>query len=325
MFERMAPNFLCNLWEINMNLIFRLLAYLFVLLAPNLASAQGDGPRTYMVVPEGTQLLSQFYFNIQGNQTADSAEVIPNGEIDVNLMVSMYTATFEVMGKQGAVFGLLPYGQIDGSLSAFGRSIGGSAHGVGDLTVGGIMGLINSASLAPQDYAAQRPTPNFGILAKVTVPTGSYDSNKTLNLGANRWAFQIGTPMAANFGKSMIDPRLTSFELFPSVTFFTDNHSPSGRASVTSQEPIYQLEAHITHNLNRALWVSLDALQVFGGETGTDGIGNNDSQNSLSIGGTMGISFTPSTFLKASYGHTVYNNEHGADGGLLRLQLGYIF
>ena len=64
------------------------------LLAPQLAVAQGDGPRTYMLVPDNTHIVSQFYIHLDGNQTATANQLIPNGDINVDLLVSMYTQTF---------------------------------------------------------------------------------------------------------------------------------------------------------------------------------------------------------------------------------------
>lgn len=289
------------------------------------ALAQGDGPRTYMLVPSGTDLLSGFYIHLDGNQTADPALLIPDSEIDIDLAVAMYTKTFGLGGKQGAVFAILPYGEVEGSLGAFGQTLSGSADGLGDLTLGGIMGLINSPDLPALEYGQHAAMPNLAVLAKLTLPTGTYDPDKTLNMGANRWALQFGFPMAAYIGDSMVDPRLTSFELFPSATFFSENEdSGSGNSSAT-QDVLYKIEGHITHNLNKSLWVSLDAERIFGGETNTNGNGNDNAQNSFALGGTVSYAFTPATFVKASYGQTVWQNSNGLDGDMLRIQFGYAF
>lgn len=295
------------------------------LLVPQLALAQGDGPRTYMLVPKDTHIVSQFYIHLEGNQTANANQLIPNGDIDVDLLVSMYTQTFELNGKQGAFFGILPYGKMEGSLSAGGSSISGSASGVGDLVLGGIFGLINSPNLSAQDYATKATTPNLGVLLKVTLPTGVYSSSKSLNMGANRWAFQVGFPMATYIGTSMVDPNLTSFELTPSATVFSDNTNPGGGVSSTSQSVLYKLEAHITHNFGHKFWASLDAEKIYGGETSTNGVKNNDVQNSFAVGMTVNYSFTPANFLKVTYGKTVQSNTTGADGSMLRVQFSHLF
>lgn len=303
---------------------FPLMASVLLGLAlPSISFAQGDGPRTYMLVPDDTTLYSVYYFHMNGNQTADPSLVIPKGDLDIDLAAAMYTQTFDIGGKQGAYFGILPYGQIDGSLSAYGRSLDGSASGFGDLTLGAILGVYNSPNLSLQDYATRPVTPNMGVLAKLTLPTGNYSSDQVLNLGSNRWSLQLGLPMAYYIGSSMVDPRLTSFELTPSVIFFSDNDNPTGGASSLSQDALFQLEAHITHNLNSDLWVSFDALQTYGGETSLDGLSNDDKQHSFAVGATVNYALNKTSFVKASYGRTVVSNESGASGNMLRIQLGF--
>lgn len=297
---------------------------MLMLLAANLlvagtALAQGDGPRAYQVVPNGTNLLSAYGLALRGNQTADAATIIQGGDIDVDLLMAQVTHSFAVAGRQAAVFGVLPYGEVSGKLKGPFNRINASTTGLGDPILGAIIGIVGPPPMTPQEFVAYQPGGYaLGALAKVTVPVGSYDEDQFLNVGSNRWALQLGTPMAWYFGESYLDPTLTTIELLPSVQFFGDNDDPRG-ASTTSQDPLLRIEAHLTRNVHKAVWVSLDGQYVYGGETSTDDRSNDDTQRAFELGGTVNVSFSLRASVKLSYGEVVSRNDEGPDGHMVRL------
>lgn len=299
---------------------------LLVLLAPLPALAQGDGPRAYQVVPNGTSILSTYGLFLRGNQTADPSSIVAGGDIDVDLALVQFTHSFALAGKQAAAFALLPYGDVSGSLELpFGNARGsGSSSGVGDVIVGTVVGLIGPPPLTLQEFVAYQPGFALGVLAKVTAPTGTYDADRFLNVGANRWALQVGVPMGWYLGKSFLDPALATIELLPSVQFYGDNTAPRG-ADTTSQEPMLRLEAHLTRNVHKAVWVSLDGLLIYGGETSTDGRDNDNKQRALELGTTVNVSFSPTASIKLSYGEVVSRNDEGPDGWMARVIASFAF
>jgi hypothetical protein len=282
------------------------------------AQAQGDGPRAYQVVPNGTNLLTAYGLWLRGNQTADGSSVIEGGDIDVDLLLLQGTHSFAVAARQAALFAVLPYGEVSGSIDSRLSKLRGSSSGLGDPIVGAIIGLIGPPPLTPQEFVAYQPGYALGALAKITVPVGEYDREKVLNVGSNRWALQLGTPMAWYFGRSFLDPALTTVELLPSVQFFGDNDDPRG-AQTTSQDPLLRIEAHVTRNLHQAVWVSLDGQYVYGGETSKDGRSNDDTQRAFELGGSVNVAFSRSAAVKFSYGEVVSRNDEGPDGYMVRL------
>ncbi len=296
---------------------------MLMLLAANLlvagpALAQGDGPRAYQVVPNGTNLLSAYGLSLRGNQTADPSSIIQGGDIDVDLLLAQVTHSFALAGKQAAVFGVLPYGEVSGKLEPPFSRINGSSSGLGDPILGAIVGVVGPPPMTAQEFVAYQPGYALGALAKITVPVGSYDEEQFLNVGSNRWALQLGTPMAWYFGQSYLDPALTTIELLPSIHFFGDNDDPRG-ASTTSQDALLRIEAHLTRNVHKAVWVSLDGQYVHGGETSTDGRSNDDAQRAFELGGTINVSFSLRASVKLSYGEVVSRNDEGPDGRMVRL------
>jgi adenylylsulfate kinase-like enzyme len=90
------------------------------------------------------------------------------------------------------------------------------------------------------------------------------------------------------------------------------------------QAPLYHIEAHITRNLDRAWWVSADAVYFMGGATSTDGISNHNYERSLALAASLGTQ-VGEIYLKATYGHVVERNEDGLYKKGIRLLAVYAF
>lgn len=101
------------------------------------------------------------------------------------------------------------------------------SEGLGDTQLLFTMGVYNLPPLTEAEYAAYQPGLGIGALARVTLPTGEYDASQSANLGANRYSFQLGSPITFAFGNSFLDPKLTTLDLLPSVTFYGTNDDRS--------------------------------------------------------------------------------------------------
>jgi hypothetical protein len=145
-----------------------------------------------------------------------------------------------------------------------------------------------------------------------------------VNLGQNRWSLQLGVPLAWYLGHSFLDPTLTTFELLPSVTWYGDNNEPH-MGNRVSQDPLVQLEAHVTRNLNSSLWVSLDGLLMLGGETTTDGVSDHNRQRSVALEGTVSLAVSDAVSAALSYTDAVSRNNSGVSGHALRMVAEFSF
>ena len=299
---------------------------LFWLCTANVVAAQfGDGARAYQLLPKDTKVISQYYIGTSGNFTPSDGTVISGADIDMDLGVTQFTQTFDINGHQAGVLALVPYGNVSGSLDLRPGSVTGSDSGFGDLALGFVYGLYNAPNLDREAFFKYDPGLSVNVLTRLTFPTGSYDSDRNLNLGGNRWVLELGLPVAYYLGQSFLDPSLTTFEIQPKVTIFGDNDDAVGGGQTLEQDAIYTIEAHITRNFGQAIWGSLDALYTYGGETQTDGIDGNNRQRSLALGVTGNLTLSESTSVKLTYGEVVSGNADGADGHLIRAQLLYLF
>jgi len=288
------------------------------------ARAQGDGPRAYAAVPADTHAISIYGQFLRGNTLPDPSLVVKGGDIDIDVAVLMYAHPFAPFGRAGGLFVVQPMGSVDGALQLLNGERRGSSSGIGDTQLGAVVNLVGLKAVPPQEFITLKPGFMMGLLGKVTLPTGSYDSDRLLNLGANRTQVWVGLPFGWNIGKSYLDPHLTSIEILPQLVFSTDNDDASGTAQTLGQTPMLRVETHVIRNLNRAVWVSADLGGVFGGETTTDGIANDNAQQAFSLGGTVNVMLSRHLGIKTTYGRIVARNDDGPDGSMFRV-IGSVF
>jgi Putative MetA-pathway of phenol degradation len=295
-------------------------AALALLAAASGACAQDDGPRVYMQAPDGARALTIFEVAKQGDEEPEVGSVAPGTDFETNIVVFRYVQTFSLAGHQLTPFLILPFGGTRTLVDGADHGAMESSSGLGDIQVGGVLGLLGSPALSPQAYAAAKPGFSTGLFAKVYLPTGAYNAAQIANLGANRLAFQFGLPTTLALGTSYRDPALTTLELFPTLTFYQDNDAPHV-GTRSSKDPLFSVEAHLTHNLGRAFWVSADLLYRQGGKTFTDGLSDDNATQGLSGGGSAAFVFGRKATLILTYERVIERNDNGPDGWFFRSAL----
>jgi hypothetical protein len=294
------------------------------------ALAFGDGARAYQLLPDGARAFSLQAITLEGNSSFDPASTLRGSNVTVNVLVPQFNQTFSIAGQQAAAILALPFGSVDGSITlnlpiVGERRFGDESSGIGDLMFGGVFGLVGSPSMTVEEYVAYKPGFSLGILALATAPTGEYSSDSLFNLGTNRGSLRLGVPFGYTFGSSYLDPGLATIEVLPSVTFFGDNDDPYGPADSVSTDPLYRLEAHVTKNVSRAVWLSLDTVVQSGAATTTDGASDDNEKYSWELGASVGVNLSKNASIKATYGQVIDRNENGMDGEGFRLVANYVF
>lgn len=305
----------------------RLAAYILTVLTcgAGAATAFDDGARAYFLLPDGSRVLTTAGFFLDSNQGFSFGTSQAGAEIDITVAMAQYTQTFSVGGQQAAFFVAVPYGDIDGTVNTPLGSRSGSANGFADPLVGAVFGITGAPALAAKDYVRYDPGFGMAVLFKYFGAFGDYDSSKILNIGSNRSVTQLAFPMNYIFSDSLVAPDLTMLEINPSITMFGDNDDPGGGAIVVEQDPIYRLEAHLSHNISKAVWISADALYSYGGETITDGLADGNTKRSLALGATVNFTLPNSASIKITYGKIVSSNNDGSDGSGIRLTSSWVF
>ncbi len=287
--------------------------------------AQGDGPRTFKLIPKDMNIVSVFGLFINSNQAFNSELTAPGSDVSSNIGVLTYVRVFDLNGQLSSLSVLLPFGKIDGELfPSLPNPVEIGSSGFGDAFINFTYGITGLPAQTLEEYLEGNNV-GFGLGAIVGLyfPTGIYDKNELVNMSTNRFALRIGALLSYSLG-SRIPGKLTSFELTPSLFFYTKNKDIENGNSL-KQDMMFKLESHITRDLSKMFWLSLDSFYFAGGETAIDDIKKNNNQSSFSLGGTLGINLPKSFSGTLSYGGTVAHNEWGMDGTLFRFTLGKAF
>ena len=293
------------------------LAALGLACAAATARAQDDGPRVYQLAPVGLQTVTAFLVNKRGNEGPDPGQTAPGSQTRTDIFVLRYARTFDLAGRQFTPFAILPIGQLK---VVQGVGAGGWSSGLGDAQLGATVGLFGAPALDRTAYAELRPALSTSLLGRVYFPTGDYSSGRPVNLGSNRFSYQVGLPTTFMFGQSYRDPRLTALEVLPTLTFYGANEEPFG-ADRRTQAPLFSVEAHLTHSLPHRVWVSADLLYRDGGSSRTDGMDNHDPVHGWAAGGSAAVPFAGPTSLILTFEHAVRRWDSGPDGWWFRTAL----
>ena len=226
------------------SVVGRALAFLVALIAvlrPGVAHAQQDGPRGDSLAPKGTHAAVLASAFVDANQTPNDGPVVVDSDVASVVSLYLYAHPLTIAGNVASVFVAAPVGLVDGSVDTGGQSISNTSGGFGDLAFGTMIGLVGMPALPMEQYITHKPGFSLATVAAASAPTGSYDETEIFNLGQNRWLFRVSLPMVYAIGKSFADPKLTTFELTPAVSFFTANNDPYG-AQKQTQKPLFQVE-----------------------------------------------------------------------------------
>ncbi len=122
----------------------------------------------------------------------------------------------------------------------------------------------------------------------MTIPLGDYYTNQTLNISGNRWADKIESNLTYR-----IRPK-TILEIAGSSTFFSDNDEYGSTNKLLERKPLYALESHISHDLNKQLRGSLSYFYHGGGETIINNAEQDNARSDHSAQVGINWKFTPS-------------------------------
>ena len=157
-----------------------------------------------------------------------------------------------------------------------------------------------------EDFLARRadPHPIIGASLKVIAPTGDYDSDRLINVGANRWAtrLQLGT----------IIPLRPGWLLEAAAGIWIYGDDDDFITGARKQDPVYPLEAHLVKRFRPGFWASLDFTYFSGGRQTIGGERLEDVQQNTKVGGTVVIPFAGRHAVKIGYA-TGAVTKYGAD------------
>jgi len=272
---------------------------------------QDFGPHTFNLVPKNITSVSIYYLNSHNNITPAKDVVLQNGIVNVNAFVTPIVHTFSLAGQLSQIFITPGVASIDGFVDVNDHlSEIVKKSGLVDANVMMRVGILNTPALDIENFAKHELKFQLSGIISVTVPIGQYSDTRRVNLGGNRWAFKVGTPIIIPLYKTK--GKIFQWEIVPSVTFFTHN-TELFAGGVKSQEPLFYLEQHFSKNFTKRLWASINLDYQYGGKIFINDISNGNVINQFGAGATVSYapfkSF-PVTF-HTNYGRTWFNDIAG--------------
>ena len=267
------------------------------LLASLQVEAQELEPRQYSNVPVGTNFVVSGYALSEGNVLVDPSIELENAALEIDGLFVGYARSVSLGGVSGKVDAVLARVCLDGSADFEGQRFTRDVCGLADAKVRLSANFIGAPALRARDYAAHRHDLIAGASLQLSVPTGAYDTDRLINIGANRWAAkaEIGVSKAA---------RGWIFEAALAGTFYEANDQFRGDQT-REQDAIYSLQGHVIHGLPSGIWFAVDATHYRGGRTSIDGVRGRDLQSNTRLGLTASLPITASQSLKLNWSRGV--------------------
>ncbi len=304
----------------------------------SLAIAVDDGARTYWKQRDGTDVVSFQYLNLN-MQASDSQQfdpgqyIYPNSDAEANIMIASWAhhmtlfnrASLFAVNVGGGSVGVdvdtsfipsdfLPPGVTPGS------TFSQSASGYIDPSVQLDVNLFGTSSLVgTADLLNYEPTWTIDAAVMLALPVGEYDGDKLVNMGLNRWWGRLALPIKYHFGV-FAPGYMSSFELTPSVWIFAENDDFLGQS--LENDPLLQLEAHLTQDFTRTFFGSLDLLYRSGFQSEINGVEVGEELDIGDVGFTLNFQASDNLFVRTTYSSNVFGDDN-LNNSIIRLQLVY--
>ena len=308
-----------------------ILLSIFIVLGIQYTIAQGDGARMTLWGPTGVTGVIPKWMGLNQNMTP-SHILVKDADLHINAFPVTAIRNFGIAGRFAQIMLNMVPGSVSGSVASstipgnpIPENISVYANGFADGFIGFKLGLINQPALNVKEYMAYKhKTFSMTSYTRIWYP-GSYDQTKELNLGSNRWTFELGLPM--NIYLSKKNPkRATWLEIYPAIHLYTANTDPTEitKAHKTEQLPLFTLENHLSHSFTDKFWAALDLRYQYGGELKADGVKQDNQINALGAGATVGYQIIPPIGIHASYGQ-VFTNPSNVEANMVKVTMVFTY
>lgn len=265
--------------------------------ASHYACAAEVDPGDYEQFPVGSTIGVMYYnysttnaYYTNGNKTSDF-DLQSNVGIARLLHVFALTDTLTIDPQF-----LLPFGHV----SSFGNASAlGTANGVGDLIL-----------TAPLKLRLNEAKDTVGATVYVYVPTGTYNKNDALNLGAHRWSLDFQSAYIKHFSEQW------AVDVVGDAIWYGNNSNYGAAGATLHQNMSYSAQVMLRYMPAPGTQLAVGVTQFWGGQTSVNDISNNDAMNTTRLRLTASKFITPKDQLQLQVG-TDLHVSNGARNSLL--------
>ncbi|MFC1821134.1 transporter [Thermodesulfobacteriota bacterium] len=298
------------------------------------ALAVDDGARAYWKGRDGTHGVSFQYLRLD-LQTSDSQQfapgqyIYPNSDVEGSIFIANYVRHMTLFNRPSSFAVTLAGGDIDVDVNskapgqfvppgiAAGTVFSQSSSGFADPSMQLVVNLFGTPPLkANFDLINYEPTWTLDTVVMLGLPIGEYDDDKLVNLGQNRWFGRIAFPLKYHFGV-FTRGYMNSFELTPSVWLFAENDDFMGQK--LENDPMWQIEAHLTHDFTPNFFGSLDLLYRAGFQSEVNGVEVGEELDIGDLGFTLSYQVTDNLAIRTGFSSNVFGDDD-LDSSMVRLQ-----
>ena len=305
-----------------------------ILLFGGQAFAVDDGARAYWKGREGTQGVSFQYLSLDlqasdSQQFAPGQYIYPNADAEASIFIANYVRHMTLFNRASSLSFAVAGGSVDVDFKANApgqivppglAGTSQSSSGYADPSVALVVNLFGTPPLKTNfDLIDYEPTWTLDTAVMLALPVGEYDDDKLVNMGLNRWWGRFAFPFKYHFG--VFSPGyMTSLEITPAVWLFAENDDFVGQK--LENDPLWQIEAHLTHDFTRSFFGSLDLLYRGGFRSEINGTEVGDKLDIGDLGFTLNYQATDNITLRTGYSTNVFGDSN-LDSSMIRLQFVY--
>ena len=302
------------------------------------ANAQDDGARTYWKGRAGTNVISVQYLNMN-LQASDTLQfdpthyIYPAADAEADIFVLSWARHMTLFDRPSVLSANLIGGSVDVEFDTTitppdflppvvtpGSSFSQSASGYADPSVQLDVNLFGTPPInAIFEYMNYEPTWTLDAAFMLGVPLGQYDNDKVVNLGLNRFYGRFAFPFKYHF-RVFTAGYMSSIEVVPSVWLFAENDDFLGQKM--QNDPMWQLEAHWTHDFTRHFFGSIDLLYRNGFQSEINGVNLGSDIEIGDLGFTLNFSVTDNVTIRTSFSSNVFGDSD-IESSMIRLQFVY--
>jgi hypothetical protein len=274
--------------------------------------AQGYA-RMFLNAPENTDMAMFTYQNTRSNTEADLDISNPGSEARINVGSFAYARIMNIGGRTGGPGFSIPYITAHSSDSDSGQTLA-DLEGWGDPAFTFDINLFGADAMPREEFVLTPSRTYCSLHMALGTPWGSYDSSQSFNPGGNRW-----TGKATLNYSITCDEGVSWFDVYAAAKFFGDNDDFFGGRN-RSQEPLFSLETHYSHNVNPRIWLGGGLAYSNGGQLALDGFETGSAQNSVKGIVSAGFRLWKGSTGIISYNHTLIRPDDAPKEGTLMLQ-----
>jgi hypothetical protein len=270
-----------------------------------MAIAQDLEPREYTASPIGTNFVLLGADHSSGDVLFDVNVPFVDVRAKINAATVGVGTVFNFFGRTALIVGVLPYSRARASGDVDERTGHIKRSGLADSRMRLSINFVGGRPLTVSQFARAEIPTIVGVSVAIVTPTGQYDPQRLINLGANRFAFKPQVGVSHRFHKWTLDQ-------YAGAWLFTPNHQFFPGSSVRTQAPVLGIQAHASYSFKTHLWAAADWTWYSGGATKVNGVQILSFNRNSRFGATVSVPLVQRQSLKLAYSRGV-TTRIGAD------------